>query len=155
MPATSTSTSIALRPLPEVFPLCLTLPAPPSCMNVEDFRNYCLSLPGVTEKMPFTTLKDPYGRDVLCFYIGSKWFCYVNIEVFDRCCVKTSAADAEELRERYAGIRPAWHMNKRLWSDVYFGSDVPDSLIRDLVRRSYGIVKASLPLKERDRLATP
>lgn len=124
-------------------------------MNVEDFRNYCLSLPGVTEKMPFTTLKDPYSRDVLCFYIGSKWFCYVNIEVFDRCCVKTSAADAEELRERYAGIRPAWHMNKRLWSDVYFGSDVPDSLIRDLVHRSYGIVKASLPLKERDRLATP
>lgn len=97
----------------------------------------------------------PYSRDVLCFYIGSKWFCYVNIEVFDRCCVKTSAADAEELRERYAGIRPAWHMNKRLWSDVYFGSDVPDSLIPDLVRRSYGIIKASLPLKERDRLATP
>ena len=58
-------------------------------MNVEDFRNYCLSLPRVTEKMPFTTVKDPYSRDVLCFYIGSKWFCYVNIEVFDRCCLQT------------------------------------------------------------------
>lgn len=121
-------------------------------MNIEDFRNYCLSLPGVTEKMPFTALKDPYSRNVLCFYVGSKWFCYVNIEAFDRCCVKTEPEIAEELRGRYGGIRPAWHMNKRLWSDVYFGSDVPDSLIRELVRQSYDIVAASLPKKERDAL---
>lgn len=121
-------------------------------MNIEDFRNYCLSLPGVTEKMPFTALKDPYSRNVLCFYVGSKWFCYVNIEAFDRCCVKTEPEIAEELRGRYGGIRPAWHMNKCLWSDVYFGSDVPDSLIRELVRQSYDIVAASLPKKERDAL---
>ena len=76
-------------------------------MNVEDFRNYCLSLPHVTEKMPFTTVKDPYSRDVLCFYIGSKWFCYVNIEVFDRCCLKSKPDIALELRARYNGIRPA------------------------------------------------
>ena len=33
-------------------------------MNVEEFREYCLSLPHVTEKMPFTMLKDRYSRDV-------------------------------------------------------------------------------------------
>ena len=76
-------------------------------MNVEEFREYCLSLPHVTEKMPFTMLKDRYSRDVLCFYIGSKWFCYVNIEVFDRCCLKSTPEEAEELRMRYEGIRPA------------------------------------------------
>ena len=37
-------------------------------MNVEEFRDYCLSLPYVTEKMPFTAVKDSYSRDVLCFY---------------------------------------------------------------------------------------
>ena len=52
-------------------------------MNIEEFREYCLSLPGVTEKMPFTALNDAYSRDVLCFYVGSKWFCYVNIVLFD------------------------------------------------------------------------
>ncbi len=83
-------------------------------MDVENFRNYCLSLPHVTEKMPFTTLKDPYSRDVLCFYVGSKWFCYVNIEVFDRCCLKSEPDTAEELRTRYNGIRPAWHMNNAI-----------------------------------------
>ena len=121
-------------------------------MNVEEFREYCLALPGVTEKMPFPHVKDPYSRDVLCFYVGSKWFCYVNIEVFDRCCVKSSADNAAELQARYAGIRPAWHMNKRLWSDVYFDSDVPDEIIRELVAQSYRIVRDSLPARERQEL---
>ena len=52
-------------------------------MNIEKFREYCLSLNGVYEKMPFTNVPDKYSRDVLCFYVGSKWFCFVNIEVFD------------------------------------------------------------------------
>ena len=121
-------------------------------MNVEEFREYCLALPGMTEKMSFPHVKDPYSRDVLCFYVGSKWFCYVNIEVFDRCCVKSSADDAAELRARYAGIRPAWHMNKQLWSDVYFDSDVPDEIIRELVAQSYRIVRDSLPARERQEL---
>ena len=121
-------------------------------MNIEDFRNYCLSLPHVTEKMPFTTVKDPYSRDVLCFYIGSKWFCYVNIEVFDRCCLKSKSDIALELRARYNGIRPAWHMNKRHWNDVYFNQDVPDAMIRELVCESYRLVLASLPKKEREVL---
>lgn len=118
-------------------------------MNIENFREFCLSLPYVTEKMPFTTVKDPYSREVLCFYIGSKWFCYVNIEVFDRCCVKSTPEDAEELRIRYEGIRPAWHMNKRMWNDVYFNRDVPDKAIFELVRQSYGLVYQSLTKKEK------
>ena len=119
-------------------------------MNVEEFRDYCLSLPYVTEKMPFTAVKDSYSRDVLCFYIGTKWFCYVNIQVFDRYCLKMNPEDAVALRQQYEGIKPAWHMNKKHWSDVYFRSDVPSSLIRDLVRQSYDLVKQSLPKKERE-----
>lgn len=118
-------------------------------MNIESFREYCLSLPHVTEKMPFTTVKDPYSQNVLCFYIGSKWFCYVNIEVFDRCCVKSTPEEAEDLRARYVGITPAWHMNKRMWNDVYFNSDVSDCKILELVRESYRLVFSSLPVKER------
>ena len=39
-------------------------------MNVEEFREYCLSLKGVEEKMPFVNVADRYSRDVLCFYVG-------------------------------------------------------------------------------------
>ena len=52
-------------------------------MNIEEFREYCLSLKGVREKMPFLNVPDKYSRDVLCFYVAGKWFCFVNIEVFD------------------------------------------------------------------------
>ncbi|MDD6209933.1 MAG: MmcQ/YjbR family DNA-binding protein [Bacteroidales bacterium] len=118
-------------------------------MDVEEFREYCLSLNGVYEKMPFLNVSDKYSRDVLCFYVGSKWFCYVNIEVFDRCCLKSTPEDAIVLRERYVGVQPAWHMNKRMWNDVYFNGDVPDSKIRELVKRSYDIVFQSLSKKEK------
>ncbi len=118
-------------------------------MNVEEFRDFCLSLPHVTEKMPFTSLKDPYSRNVLCFYIGHKWFCYVNIDVFDCCCLKSTSEEAFNLRLNYDGVRPAWHMNKRIWNDVYFNSDVPDDKIKELVVTSYWLVWQSLPVRVR------
>lgn len=49
-------------------------------MNIEEFRAYCLSFKGVYEKMPFSGVADKYSRDVLCFYVADKWFCFVNIE---------------------------------------------------------------------------
>ena len=73
-------------------------------MNIEEFREYCLSLNGVYEKMPFTNVPDKYSRDVLCFYVGSKWFCFVNIEVFDFCCIKCDPNESGELQARYSGI---------------------------------------------------
>ena len=50
-------------------------------MNIEEFREYCLSFKGVHEKMPFPNVPDKYSRDVLCFYVADKWFCFVNIEI--------------------------------------------------------------------------
>ena len=34
-------------------------------MNVEEFREYCLSFKGVQEKMPFLDVADQYSR--MCF----------------------------------------------------------------------------------------
>lgn len=121
-------------------------------MNIEEFREYCLSLNGVYEKMPFPNVADRYSRDVLCFYVGGKWFCFVNIEVFDFCCIKCDPDDSGELQARYAGITPGWHMNKKYWISVYFGRDVPDEKIRELVRRSYDVVFRSLSKKEKESM---
>ena len=106
-------------------------------MNIEEFREYCLSLKGVHEKMPFPNVPDKYSQDVLCFYVASKWFCFVNIEVFDFCCIKCNPDEMEELRATYTGIKPGWHMNK----------------IKELVKKSYDIVVKSLTKKEREALA--
>ncbi len=109
-------------------------------MNVEEFRAYCLSKEDASEKMPFATQRSPNIQNILCFYVKGKWFCTVNIEVFDHCCLKTGEA-SDELRARYSGIQPAWHMNKRLWSDVYFQQDVTDEFLKRLIDQSYREVK--------------
>ena len=102
-------------------------------MNIEEFREYCLSFKGVHEKMPFPNVPDQYSRDVLCFYVADKWFCFVNIEIFDFCCIKCNPDESGELQTEYAGIKPGWHMNK----------------IKELVSKSYDIVVKSLTKKER------
>ena len=72
-------------------------------MNVEEFREYCLSFRGVREKMPFPNVADRYSRDVLCFYVGDKWFCFVNVAVFDFCCIKCDPDWSGELQARGLG----------------------------------------------------
>lgn len=121
-------------------------------MNIEEFRNYCLSLDGVREKMPFTGVKDKYSRDVLCFYVADKWFCFVNIEVFDFCCIKCPAEESHGLQQEYQGVKPGWHMNKKHWISVYFNSDVPGDKIRELVKKSYDTVVGGLTKKEKEML---
>ena len=41
-------------------------------MNIEEFKEYCLSLKGVHERRPFSNIPDKYSRDVLCFYVADK-----------------------------------------------------------------------------------
>lgn len=121
-------------------------------MNIEEFREYCLSLKGVYEKMPFLNVPNKYSRNCLCFYISNKWFCFVNIEIFDFCCIKCTPNESGELQSRYVGITPGWHMNKKLWISVYFNQDIPDNMIKTLVKHSYDIVVNSLSKKEKEEL---
>ncbi len=121
-------------------------------MNIEDFRDYCLSFEGVHDKMPFDKATSEYDRNLLVFYVADKWFCFVNIDVFDFCNIKCDPERIEELQDRYEAIRPGYHMNKKHWISVCFDKDVPDKTIKDLVRRSYEIVVSSLSKQERAAL---
>lgn len=121
-------------------------------MNIEDFRNYCLSFKGVTDKMPFGKATSEYDRNFLVFYVGSKWFCFVNIDVFDFCNVKCPPDYIESLQFLYEGIKPGYHMDKKHWISVYFHEDVPEKTIKNLVKQSYDIVLASLPRKQREAI---
>lgn len=71
---------------------------------------------------------------------------------FDFCLLKCPPEQAEELRGRYEGVRPGWHMNKRHWNSVYFDSDVPEEEICRQVRLAYDTVVASLPRCTREAL---
>lgn len=113
-------------------------------MNIEELRDFCLALPFVEEKFPF-------DNTTLVFYVGGKLFALCNIETADPVNLKCDPERAVELRERYMGIVPGWHMNKKHWNTVHLRSDVPESLLHDMIRDSYGLVMAKLPQKERSK----
>lgn len=74
-------------------------------MNIEEFREYCLSLPRVTEATPFEKFSRGkftiLGRPVLTivFYVNGHMFCYFNIDDFSAITVKCDPAEMEELIE--------------------------------------------------------
>ena len=114
-------------------------------MNIEEYREYCLSKPGVTEGFPF-------GPDTLVLRVGGKIFTIAGIENFERVNLKCDPERAIELREEYTGIIPGYHMNKQHWNTVYTNGSVPQKLVRELIDHSYDLVLKSLPKAKREAL---
>ena len=101
-------------------------------MNIEDFRTYCLSFKGAYEKMPFEKATSAYDRNLLVFCVAEKWFCFVNVETFDFCNIKCAPDRIVDLQERYEGVTPAYHMNKKHWYTMILDGSVER---RELFRR--------------------
>lgn len=118
-------------------------------MNIEEVRNYALSLPGTTERCPF-------GPDTLSIEVCGRIFVLMTLAgEWDFYNLKANPDYAVELRDRYRGIQPGYHMNKRHWISVDFSSDVPDDLQRSLIDHSYRQVVSKLPRKVRLELDLP
>lgn len=109
-------------------------------MNVEAFRDFCLSLSQVQENSPWT---NPLYRNLITFTIGGKWFCLFDPDkkFID---IKSTPEKIQELLSTYKGAFPAWHMNKQHWIGVNLESDLPDTLIKDLLTESYNLVLSSI-----------
>jgi predicted DNA-binding protein (MmcQ/YjbR family) len=115
-------------------------------MDIEELREYCLSLPAVTEEFPF-------GPDVLVFKVGGKMFALTNLENFPTTFnAKCEPERAVELRERHPAIVPGWHMNKKHWNTVTLDGSLSGDLVRELVDHSYELVVAGLTRKARREL---
>jgi len=115
-------------------------------MNVEDIREYCLSLKGVTEAFPF-------DDETLVFKVMGKMFCLCSLNgVPVSCNLKCEPERAVELRETYSGVRPGYHMNKKHWNTVVFDGSFPDALAREWIMDSYRLVVAGLPARLKQEL---
>lgn len=114
-------------------------------MDVQTFRDYCLSKPGATEHLPF-------DDHTLVFKVGGKMFASCDIENFEGSNLKCEPEYAIDLRERFDGITGGFHMNKKHWNTVSAKSDVGDQLFLALTDHSYELIKSSLPKREREKL---
>jgi predicted DNA-binding protein (MmcQ/YjbR family) len=110
-------------------------------MDLEYFRQYCLTKPQATEGTPF-------GEDVLVFKVAGKIFALASLDrVPPRVNLKCDPDEALDLRDRYEEVTPGYHMNKKHWNTVVLGGRIPDAEVRRMIDHSYDLVVASLPKK--------
>jgi predicted DNA-binding protein (MmcQ/YjbR family) len=115
-------------------------------MNIEELREYCMSVKGASEGFPF-------DETTLVFKIMNKMFAYIGLEPKDgqfKVDLKCNPEKSSELREKYEGISRGTHTRSLLWNSVYLASDVPDSLIKELIDHSVEEVVRKLPKKKQD-----
>ena len=115
-------------------------------MNIEEYRDYCLSKPGVTEGFPF-------DEKVLVFKVMGKMFALTDVDKFDGVNLKCDPERAIELRETNPGIAPGFHMSKSNWNTVSTDGSVEDILFYELIDHSYEMVVTGLTKKLKKELA--
>ncbi len=114
-------------------------------MDIEQVREYTLSIFGVTEDQPFGDDVITYrieGKIFLCLSLGEGQNDMGNSE--PRLALKLTPERNEELREQYSAVTPAWHWNKKHWSDVYY-EQLEEELVKSLIKESYDLVVSKLP----------
>ena len=114
-------------------------------MNIEQVREYTLSLPGVTEDQPFGDDNITFrleGKIFMCLSLGSDKYEVKDSE--QRLALKLTPERNEELRAQFSAVTPAYHWNKKHWSDVYYGQ-LDDAQVGDWIRESYQLVASKLP----------
>lgn len=120
-------------------------------MNIEEVRQYVLLLSGVTEDQPFGDDIITYrveGKIFICLWLGGGR--YDKDGGMPRFSCKLTPERNDELRDRYEAIQPAYHWNKKHWSDVYFES-LETATVKDIIRESHALIINKLPKKLREK----
>jgi predicted DNA-binding protein (MmcQ/YjbR family) len=104
-------------------------------VNIEELRDYCLSLPDVEETLPF-------GPDVLVYKVKGKIFLLTGLDQNPiRFNVKCDPEKVEELREQYACVLPGYHMNKKHWNTIVADGSVSRKQLLKWIDDSYKLVR--------------
>jgi predicted DNA-binding protein (MmcQ/YjbR family) len=108
----------------------------------------CSAKPGTVEDYPF-------GDEVAVFKVADRMFALVPLgEAPGSVSLKCDPDLAVGLRDRYAGVTPGYHLNKRHWNTVTLDGSVPDEEVLELIDHSYDLVVARLSKAQRDGLMT-
>ncbi len=121
-------------------------------MNIEEFRNYCITKKGVTEELPF-------DNNTLVFKVMGKMFALSSLKGWEEGTesvnLKCDPDRALELRAEFQSINPGYHMNKKHWNTVQLhNGELSDAFTKELIDHSYESVISALTKKLKDELNT-
>lgn len=117
-------------------------------MNVEQLREYCLSLGEVEEKIPFGKFARRYDS-TLVFYVMGHMFCMFDLDDFTWVAMRSTEDEMEEIALNHTAVLPG-RKNMRLWLRIALGGDIPDSMIIHLISLAYEIIKDKYSSKNKD-----
>jgi len=109
-------------------------------MNIEDLRDFCLSLPGVTEDIKWV--------DNLVFSVGGKMFCLADLKPPLRVSMKVPPDDFHRLTAD-PRIVQAPYFARMQWIMVVDETAFTTQEWQEHIRQSYELVKAKLPGKRK------
>jgi predicted DNA-binding protein (MmcQ/YjbR family) len=119
-------------------------------MNIEEFRDYCLSKKGVTESFPFDEV-------TLVFKVHNKMYVLIPLKGWEKdepsINLKCDPEYAIELREQYECINSGFHMSKKHWNTIFLETgELPPKLLKELIDHSYDMVVKGMTKKMRESL---
>ena len=111
-------------------------------MTRQDWVDFCLTLPATYEDYPFDSVTDPGAWTSMRHRTNKKCFAFIY-ERGGKLCInlKCDPDEADFLRNLFADVTPGFHMNKTHWNTVTPGGDVPDDELRQMIERSYDLIK--------------
>lgn len=118
-------------------------------MNIEDVREYCLSVKGAEECFPF-------DETTIVFKVMGKMFAYMGLERRDDGFMLNLKCDPEkaiELREKYECVIPGYHSNKKYWNSIFIEQNMSDDELKYWINHSVEEVIKKLPKKQQAEYA--
>jgi len=114
-------------------------------VNIDQLRKICLGFLGTTEQIQW--------EDNLLFKVGGKMFAITSLEPARLwLSLKADPEEFAELIER-PGIIPAPYLARAKWIAIESAEALPQIEVAELLRKSYELVLAKLPQRERAAVA--
>lgn len=114
-------------------------------MNIEEFREYCLSKRYVTECFPFDEV-------TLVFKVADKMFALSGLN--HKPTIVNLKCDPErsiQLREEFEDVIAGFHMSKKHWNTITIEGNISNEMIIELIDHSYDlVVKGMTKKKQKD-----
>ncbi len=117
-------------------------------MNIEQLRDFCLSLGGVEEKMPFGKFAKKF-ETTLVFYVSGHMFCLTDVGDPTFVEFRTSPESMAELLDRHEAVSRTINPAMKNWLHADFIGGMTDEEIFHYVREAYDIIKAKYAKKKK------
>ncbi len=116
-------------------------------MTRSEYLDFCGTIAAAVSDCPF---ENDAESVVIRHRDTRKWFGII-MELNGKTIVnlKCEPMEADFLRAQFAGVTPAYHMNKIHWNTVYLDSDVPDDEIKRMTMNSFYLTEKNTKSKRK------